>query len=378
MANQSIVHGRRSGRGIKPVAMTGAQVGSYEALRRVGIHFSPAFMNQAAQLHGFGMDANDVGVMPAPLAGITTASVGVPLQFLQAWLPGFVEVASAARVIDELIGINTVGSWEDEEVVQGVLEPLGQAVPYFDNTNIPLASWNTNFERRTVVRFEQGFQIGTLEEARAARMRVSTSAAKRGAAATALDIQRNRVGFYGFNAGNNRTYGLLNDPSLPAYVAVPNGAGGSPLWQNKTMLEMIKDIRLGLSQLRINSKGVVDPKKSQITLALGTSRIDMLTTTSDFGYSVLDWLQRNYPNVRVESAPEFDDANGGAAVFYLYADKIADTGDDGGEVIMQVVPSRFMTLGVEKRAKGYVEDFSNATAGVMVKRPYAVYRATGI
>jgi hypothetical protein len=37
-----------------------------------------------------------------------------------------------------------------------------------------------------------------------------------------------------------------------------------------------------------------------------------------------------------------------------------------------------MALGVEKRAKSFVEDYANATAGVMCKRPYAVVRFTGL
>lgn len=102
------------------------------------------------------------------------------------------------------------------------------------------------------------------------------------------------------------------------------------------------------------------------------------TKTSDFGISVLDWMRTNYPNVRIESAPELDDANGGAAVFYLYADKVDDGSTDDSSVFAQLVPAKFMALGVEKRSKSYVEDFANATAGVMAKRPYAVVRFTGI
>ena len=45
---------------------------------------------------------------------------------------------------------------------------------------------------------------------------------------------------------------------------------------------------------------------------------------------------------------------------------------------MQVVPAKFRVVGVAKDTKGYEEDYSNATAGVMCKRPYAVVRYTGI
>jgi hypothetical protein len=71
-------------------------------------------------------------------------------------------------------------------------------------------------------------------------------------------------------------------------------------------------------------------------------------------------------------------ANGGANVAYLFADSVDDGGSDGGATFVQIVPAKFQALGTEKQAKGYIEDFSNATAGIMVKRPFAVQRLTGI
>ena len=380
MSKASQVHGRVSARNFQPVQMTDKDVGQFAALRGVGIQLDNTWIQQVMGHHGIvnTMDSNDVGPWAPAQSALSTPSIAAQIQFLQAWLPGFVQMATAARNIDKLIGMQTVGAWEDEEVIQGVLEPIGNAVPYLDHTNVPLASWNVNFERRTIVRFEQGLQVGVLEEMRSARMRLSTAAEKRKAVQLALEIQRNRVGFYGYNNGNNRTYGLLNDPQLAAYQTVANGAGGSPLWSGKTFLEIVKDLRLGLSQLRTNSKDTIDPKSTPITLAVATSRVDLLTITSDFGISVLDWLRTNYSNVRIESAPELDDANGGAAVFYMYADKVDDGSTDDSSVFAQLVPAKFMALGVEKNAKNYVEDFANATAGVMCKRPYGVIRMTGI
>ena len=47
------------------------------------------------------------------------------------------------------------GAWEDEQVVQGILERTGYTVVYGDYTNVPLSSWNTNFVYRTVVRLKK-------------------------------------------------------------------------------------------------------------------------------------------------------------------------------------------------------------------------------
>ena len=74
------------------------------------------------------------------------------------------------------------------------------------------------------------------------------------AAAVALEIERNRVGFRGYNNGNNRTYGFLNSVDLPAYVTVSNGASGSSEWSTKTFLEIVADLRGAFSELRTQSQ----------------------------------------------------------------------------------------------------------------------------
>lgn len=367
-----------SGRKAKPISgypING--MADLAALDSIGITISPARLQQmfaayqaGAPMMGGAMDTNLV----APLS---TPSITTPIQFLQAWMPGFVAVITQARVIDNLVGISTIGRWEDEEAVQGFMERTGNALPYQDNSNFPLSSWNVNFERRAIVRFEQGFSVGRLEESRAAAMNYNSAEAKRMQNTIALEVQRNYIGFFGYNAGAGRTYGYLNDPSLPAYVNLPNGAGGSSTWASKTTLEIIADILTSLQALRTQSGGNIDPKKTPITLAVAMSAVDYLSTVTTLGYSVQNWLNTNYPNVRIESAPELNAANGGANVFYLHAEEFGETSTDDGRVFTQIVPAKFITIGAQQMTKGYQEDFGNATAGVMAKRPWAIIRRSG-
>lgn len=369
----SIVHSHIGGRTIKPFVITQDQAEAGLAhLHTYGINIGRAEVrSMMAALIGDSLDTPNLG-------GLTTPSISTPIQFLQAWLPGFVQIATAPRKIDTLVGITTAGSFEDEEVVQGVIESTGDAVPYTDHGNVPLSSWNANFERRTVIRYEQGFEVGRLEEMRAARMRVSTAAEKRNSSMLALEIARNRVGFYGYNNGANRTYGFLNDPALPAYYSVPNGAAGTPGWATKTFLEITADIRHAFAQLRSKSRGLIDPETVDTTLVLPVDAVDFLSVTSQYGNSVRQWLKETYPRCRIETAPELDKANGGVNAAYLYADTVEDGGSDNNRTFDQIVPAKFQTLGVEQRSKTYIEDFANATAGVIVKRPFAVFRFSGI
>lgn len=379
--DQSVIHSTRAGRTWKPITMTAEDVRAFPELREIGIGFDASYIAELANTlqMAAAMDSNDVGITPAPGQIQTTASVPTLVQFLQAWLPGFVNYITAARKIDEFIGLTTIGSWEDEQIVQGMLEPTGNAVPYGDYNNVPLTSWNVNFEWRTVVRFEMGILVGLLEEARAARIRVNSSGEKRGQAARALDIQRNRVGFYGFNDGAGRTYGFLNDPNLPAYQTVTTKAAGGTAWKNATFNEITADIRIAVATLQIQAMDNVDVETTPLVLGLPMGTNQYLTVTQSVGgISVRDWIRQNYANIRIVTSPEMVDANGGQSAMYLYAESYGDGSSDDGRTFLQLVPSKFQALGVEKRAKAYVEDYANATAGVMTKRPFLVTRWTGV
>jgi hypothetical protein len=340
-------------------------------LQDYGINIGRNALRQMVE--AFGMDAMD----SAPLSPLSSPSLMVPVQFLQSWLPGFVRYITGKRAIDEFIGISTMGDWSDEEIVQGIIEQLGEAEEYSDYTNVPVSSFNNNFETRTIVRLEKGILVGTLESDRAAKIRIDVATEKRGAASLALEIARNKIGFYGYNNGTNRTFGFLNDPNALAYQTVATGTGGY-LWTQKTVLEIIADLRTAFQQLRTQSQDVIDPQTANIVLAVPTDKKEYLTVTSDLGYSVMEWLEKNYKNVRIVSAPQLNAANGGSDVFYVWAEQVEDGGTDDGRTWLQCVPAKFQTLGVEKRSKSYIEDYTNATAGAFLKRAYAMVRYSGI
>lgn len=138
---------------------------------------------------------------------------------------------------------------------------------------------------------------------------------------------------------------------------------------------------MAIMTLRTQSQDQIDPEAIDLTLALPMNRVDYLSVTTDFGISVRDWLKQTYPKMRIVSAPELQGKDTSTNILYLYAEDIPsslDGSSDGGEVFAQLVQTKFITLGVEKRAKSYIEDYSNAIAGVLCKRPWAVVRVVGI
>ncbi len=330
-----------------------------------GIHVG---QDHLEEIFAFGQDAASP-IQP----GMTPSSIGSPVQFNQAWLPGFVDTMTAVRRIDDICGMVNTGEWSDEQIVQGVMELSGQVEGYSDGGNTALGDWNVTWNTQTIVRMEGGISIGRLEQERASAMRVNTAESKRAATGRELEIARNAIGFYGYNNGNGRTYGLLNAPGLLPYITA---AGGE--WSAGDFQSIKNCILKGFQTLRVQSMDRVDPGTDLITIVLPTTAVDYMAQATDFGVSVLDWLRGAYSNVRIVSAPEMMEANAGQSAMYMFADSVRDSGTDGGKTWAQVVPTKFMTLGVEQKTKGYEEAYTNATAGVMCKRPYAVVRFTGI
>lgn len=332
-------------------------------LNKLGIGYDATALKDMQSFYG----------MDAGIAGVTTPSVTAPIQFLQHWLPNVVEVVTAAKEIDAIAGRTIAGNWYDEQIVMQVLERTGQAVPYGDHTDIPLSSWNLNYETRDIVRFEEGVQVGILEELRAGAMNISSQTRKREAAAESLAIELNNIGFFGYNEGDNKTYGLLNDPNLPAYTTVATGASTTTTWATKTYAEIVADIRTAFAALRVKSGNLFKPERDASVLALPVACMEYLNVENQFGKSVYEFIKQNYPNVRIESAVQLDGANGGANVFYLFAESI-----NGNPVLNQYVQDIFRLIGTEKKAKVFVEDYSNATAGILVSQPIGLVRYTGI
>ena len=333
-----------------------------QTLNKLGIGYEKSALKEMQSFYG----------MDADVTGITTPTVTTPIQFLQHWLPNVVEVVTAAKEIDAIAGRTMAGDWYDEEIVMQVLERTGQAVPYGDHTNIPQSSWNLNYETRDIVRFEEGIQVGVLEEMRAGAMNISSQTRKREAAAESLAIELNNIGFFGYNEGNNKTYGFLNDPNLPAYTTVAAGTSGTT-WASKTYAEIVSDFRTAFSALRVQSGNLFKPERDAAKLAISVACMEYLNVENEFGKSVYDFLKQNYPNVTIESAVQLDGANGGANVFYLFAETI-----NGNAVLNQYVQDVFRLVGTEKRAKVFVEDYSNASAGILVSQPIGVVRYSGI
>lgn len=322
-------------------------------------------------------DLENIGIyglstMDSALTGPATSNGHINGYMLETWLPGTLRVATQIRNIDEITGITTIGRWEDEKISIRIAEPVAKAELYGDFSNIPLADYRSDIETRGVVRFEQGFQVGKLEDARQSAAGYQAAEEKRRAVSESLDIGRNHVGFYGFNSANANVYGLLNDPNLPAYISAATA------WKSATYEQLVSEFNAMLTQLETQMGGKI-PDGARLVLVLPTGYRSIFSVAQvNTGRTFREWLNDEVPNLRIVSTPEFLGANGGLDVAYIFIENagISDDSDAQEASVIQAVPVRFQVLGSENRIKGYIEDAINATAGVFVLRPWAFARRT--
>lgn len=347
-----------------------------EAKRRGALNIAEDSQVSHGDLAQIGIDVTKMAKDTA-LQGPAGANGFIQGYLLQHILPGVVRVATQVRLIDEIAGVLNAGNWYDEYIAQRVVSPIGKAELYGDHTNIPLASYTNLLEKRNIVQFELGFEVTEKAAARQATEGYDEAQIKRGVVNEALAISRNRLGFFGFAQTNMRTFGLLNDPSLPAYSTATGSwlTGANANWTGVTT-----DFQRMFTNLELRSGGHIrDDARLTVVLPLGYRRVlSYVNTASATSQTVKQWLDEMFPNIRYIFAPEFTGANGGANVVYMFADELSDGEEAGGRTIVQAVPERLRAIGTQQHAKGFLEDYANATAGIFILRPWAFERMTGI
>ena len=316
---------------------------------------------------GIGFAAMDSG-----LVGNAVTTGYVPAETLQTWMAGTIRAITTPVDIDFIAGITTVGNWHDEEINVRTEEALGTAQLYGDSANIPLAGNNPGYESRQVVRFEQGFSVGTLERRRLGAAGFDQDTSKRRAVAASLDATRNAVGWSG--VAGTTTYGLLNDLNLPTALSQTSGV----TWDSGlTFDEAVADF-VALRNALDNQMGIALRDDATYLFVLPTGYRGFMNLYNTAGtLSFGGWLKENYPNLRVEYAAKLKDASAtNKDLVYLIAENVANLDEStvDSATVTQLVPARYEVIGSETRPKEYVETASNALAGVMVLRPWAVAR----
>lgn len=357
-------------RGIK--AGHGPQI--LEALKRDGV-YQCAYGMDSQQLVPYEMAMDSMALdapgsaspanLPPQSALVTTPSSGVPLIFTTWVDPKAIEILVSPMMAAVIAGETGKGDWADDIYMFKTVEATGQTSSYGDYSMSGSADVNYNFPQRQNYRFQAFLQYGDLEIEKAAKAKIDLPADKQSANALALMKAMNYMYMYG--VGSLANYGLLNDPNLlPPITPTYSWLSSSSATANTMYQDVVRMMVLLFEQTR----GAVTAK-SKMTLALSPANAGILSQVTLYNTnSVIMLLQQNYPNLRMETAPEYETSAG--QLVQLFADEV-----DGQETVECVFSSKMMAHRVIQAPSSLMQKRSSSGYGVMYYRTVTVAQMLG-
>lgn len=235
---------------------------------------------------------------------VTVSSAGIPAWLTNYFDPRLIQVlVSPMRATDIVGNEEKKGDWTTTHAQFISVELTGETSGYGDFNNNGSSSANLNFPTRQSFLYQTFTNWGELQMARAGAARVDWAHKVNEASILVLNKYQNASYFLGVAGIAN--YGLLNDPNLYASIAATAAWNAS----GTTGDQVYEDIRRLFVQMQWQSNGVIDAQAA-MTLALSPVLSVALNKTNQYNVNVSDQLKKNFPNLTVKTAVEYETAAG--------------------------------------------------------------------
>ena len=296
---------------------------------------------------------------------VTVSNSGIPA-FLSTYIdPKLIEILVAPMKAAEIVGEEIKkGDWTTETAMFPVVESTGETSSYGDYSENGRAGANTNFPQRQSYTYQVMTEWGERELEKAALAKIDW--ANRVNIASVLTLSKFQNKTYFFGVAGLQNYGLLNDPQLSAPIT-PAGAWSNPAY---TALQVLGDISALYTQLQVQANGLVD-LDTRMTLAMSPTAQVALTKTTEFNVNVQDLLKKNYPNMKVETAPEY--ATNAGQLVQLIADEI-----EGQRTVSVAFTEKLRAHPIIIAASSFKQKKSQGTWGTIVFRPVFIAQMLGV
>lgn len=254
--------------------------------------------------------------MDAAFPLITQANSGIPAMLSTYIDPKLIEVLLAPMKAAEAAGgEKKTGDWTTRTAMFPVIESTGEATSYGDYSESGSTGANFQFPQRQSYHYQTVTQWGERELAEAGLAKIDYAARLNIASALTLNKYQNKTYLLGVSGLQN--YGMLNDPALPADITPITKVAGGTAWVlangtiNATNLEVLQDVQKLFFVLQARNNGLLDtdsPLKlimsAQTSMALTIANGTVTTVTAG------DLIAKAFPNLTVESVPEYATAGG--------------------------------------------------------------------
>ncbi len=283
-------------------------------LRQISEKFGVHFMGVDASLLPTQKQLGGRLAMDAVPELLSISNSGIPA-FLSTYIdPNVIEFLIAPNKATQIVGEETKkGDWTMETSMFPIVEYTGMVSSYGDYSETGLSGANTNWVQRQSYTYQTTTEYGEREIEKMGLARLDWANEKRAGAISTLNKFQNKTYFYGVEGLAN--YGLLNDPSLLPSISpiAVTGSTGTTLvtWPEKATdpngaIWIYNDIKAAYGQLVAQAEGNVElDMESKMTLAMSPEAQVYLTLTNTYNVNVIDMLKKNFPNMTVETAPEY-------------------------------------------------------------------------
>jgi hypothetical protein len=339
--------------------------------RKWGIHF----MGVDAQLQQTEKERGGLLAMDAQPQLVTVSNSGIPA-FLSTYIdPKVIEVLVAPMKATEIVGEETKkGDWTLETAMFPIVESTGMVSSYGDYSETGIAGANVNWVQRQSYTYQVITQWGERELDKMGLARIDWANRQRIASVLTLNKFQNKSYFFGVAGLAN--YGLLNDPSLSAPIA-PISTGGLVTWAQKATdpngaIYVYNDIKALYGQLVSQANGLVDlDMDSPLTLAMSPEAQVYLTLTNTYNVNVQDMLKKNFPKMKIETAPEYHTASG--ELVQLIADEM-----QGQRTATTAFTEKLRAHPVKIDLSSFKQKQSQGTWGCVLYRPFLIAQLLGV
>lgn len=320
-------------------------------LAMYGIH-----LPQGVRVEAFAQDAQ--------ITTVTTPNGGIPSFLMNYMDPKIIEVLVAPMKAAEIVGETKKGDWTTETATFPVVEATGETSSYGDYSENGSTGINSVFPQRQSYHYQTMTQWGEMQLEKAGLAGIDWAGRVNMASVLTLNKYQNKTYFFGVDGLEN--YGLLNDPALSASIA-PTAA-----WSlaSTTAGEVYEDVRRLFAQLQTQCSGTVDAE-TPMTLALSPTASVALAKTNEFNVNVSDMLKKNYPNLKIVTAVEYDTLAG--ELVQLIADSI-----DGQETATCGFTEKMRAHRIVLETSSYKQKKSQGTWGTVIFRPFAIASILGV
>lgn len=315
----------------------------------------------------------EVKLTPHMLEGITRLALDAQPELVtqsNAGIPAFLSNFVDPRIIEVLVtpmkaaiiaGETKKGDWTTTVATFPVIEYTGEVAAYGDFNNNGSAEANSNFPQRQSYHYQTITQWGEKELDVAALAKIDWASRVNIASVLVLNKYQNATYFNGVAGLQN--YGLLNDPNLSAPI-VPT----TP-WVSAAADVIYADIVRLFQQLQTQANGTID-QDARMCMALSPVNSVNLNKTNSFNVNVLDQIHKNFPNLRVETAPEYLTTSG--ELVQLIAEEV-----EGQETLTAAFTEKLRAHAMVVDTSSFKQKKSQGTFGTVIFRPVFIAQMLG-